>query len=224
MAKFSYSEEKTESLYSNNFINESGFYVGELIEAYGDISKGGANYIRFTFRCPVGIANFDIYYTNRDGKRTFGADIIAGGLLKVLGLKEISSQKGTVEVYNFETKQNEAVEKQIYRDILFKPLGVILQKVYFAKQNGDESYKFNLLHFTDTTGRTAIEMQNGNEPKMFKRKIIDMWDYRVDGMDSIPYEEYKKAMKKYDPAYQGFNEAKTFGTPQDEEDEEELPF
>lgn len=211
MASFNYSAEKTEALSDGSFINESGFYVGELIEAYEDISKGGAKFIRFTFQAPQGKANFDIYYTNRDGERIQGADIISGGLLKVLRLRGIKSVPGRVKIYDFELGEMVEQERETHPDILNKPLGVILQKVIYIKQNGEEGFYFNLKHFTDTTGATATELLHALEPKTYKFKPRDMFSFRRAGLKDIPYDEYLAKQKQYNPNHKSYAEPKSYG-------------
>ena len=76
MANFSYSDDKVERISSYRIIEEGGFYVGAITEAYDDASKSGARCIRFTFQSLEGRANFAIYYQSGNGERLIGADMI----------------------------------------------------------------------------------------------------------------------------------------------------
>lgn len=225
MANFSYSDDKVERIYSYKIIEDGGFYVGAITEAYDDTSKSGAKLIRFTFQGLEGKANFDIYYQNGKGERLMGADMIAGGLLKVVGLDKIGSKSGKVRVYNFDSGAFEDTQKEIYPALYNKALGVVLQKVYYEKRDGSLGFRFDLVHFTDTIGRTASEIRANKEPTIFKKKPEDLF-YDSANKETIPFKEYQKRAEQYNP--QGYNQntftqnnSQPLGS---ESEEDELPF
>lgn len=225
MASFSYSDDKVERISSYRIIEEGGFYVGAITEAYDDASKSGAKCIRFTFQSLEGRANFAIYYQSGNGERLIGADMIAGGLLKVVGLDKIGSKSEIIKLYNFDSGAFEDTQKEVYPALYNKALGVVLQKIYYEKRDGSLGFRFDLVHFTDTTGRVASEIRANKEPTIFKKKPEDLF-YDSANKETIPFKEYQKRMEQYDPqGYnpQGYNQnnSQPLGS---ENEEDELPF
>ena len=104
-------------------------------------------------------------------------------------------------------------------------MGVVLQKVYYEKRDGSLGFRFDLLHFTDTIGRTASEIRANKEPSIFKKKPEDLF-YDGANRETIPFKEYQKRAEQYNP--QGYNQntftqnnSQPLGS---ESEEDELPF
>lgn len=230
MTNFSYSDDKVERISSYRIIEEGGFYVGTITEAYDNASKSGAKCIRFTFQGLEGRANFDIYYQSGNGERLIGADMIAGGLLKVVGLNKIGSKPEIIKLYNFDSGAFEDTQKEVYPALYNRALGVVLQKVYYEKRDGSLGFRFDLVHFTDTTGRVASEIKANKEPTIFKKVPEDLF-YDSANKETIPFKEYQKRMEQYNPQgynSQGYNQntftqnnSQPLGS---ENEEDELPF
>lgn len=219
---FTFEIDKTdEKMVSNGIIDKGGIYIGKIINAYFKVSKNGAKAVHFDIMTAQGGANFDIYVTKKDGDKAFGYGHIQS-LMGILKLPQLQSAKQEVLVYDFTLKNNVNIIVDGYPDLCDKTIAFILQKNYYIKQDGNESYHFNCLGFLDTTFHRFSELNDGKEAEYYKFvKYDDI--ITIDGKN-YNYAKYLKEQEKSGVNYQSVNTPKTYQSPLMQEQDESLPF
>lgn len=158
----------------NSYIDQSGKYVGTFALAEAVKSEKGTEGIEFTFRTNNGQqANFLTLWTfNGQGEALYGFKLLSA-ILTVMGVKEISPKNGNIKKPDGQTQQTIA-----YPDLHSKPIGLVLQKEFYIKRNGDEGYKFNILApFQASTELMAKELLDGKtEPRALSGIVSSLKD------------------------------------------------
>lgn len=127
-----------------NHISESGKYVGVLTRAEAVTSKENSTGIELSFKARDGReANYITLWAHAaDGRELFGLKLI-NALLAVLRLRGITATDGLVE--KMDNGQKVKVRATIFPELLNKPIGLVLQREEYTKNNGQTGYKLNLI-------------------------------------------------------------------------------
>lgn len=157
---FQYDQESAMTSGSSNYITEGGPYIGVITEAkyvFGKAPKQSAG-LEFTLSTDMGEARFlSVWYQKADGTTNqYGYSLIQSmmGLCKLNTLSQ--QQKG---------------DYSIAPEFTNKQIGLLLQKILTSKQDGSDSYKFEIkLAFLPQTRQTLKEAI-GREPAV----VVDQW-------------------------------------------------
>lgn len=169
-------------------IQESGAYVGKIVEAKvfkSDTSQAGG--IEFTFERTDGAqAKFlRVYETKKDGQPAFGVNMIHA-LMCVMQLRQVT----------------QLVE-------FCKPVGLVLQRENYTKQDNTEGYKFNIVApFHPQNRKTAEEMIKNTEALTVDKIVQTLIDKQAK-----PQQQVTSAYQQYAESQSGSN---TF--------EDDIPF
>lgn len=158
----------------NSYIDQTGKYVGAFTVAKAVTSRSGTEGIEFSFRSKDGRqANFLTLWTyNAKGEALYGFKVL-NALMTVMDVKEIAPKNGSI------TKQDGTKEAITgYPDLHGKPVGLVLQKEFYIKDNGDEGYKFNIYApFQAGTELMAKEiLDNKTQPQALTSIISSLKD------------------------------------------------
>jgi hypothetical protein len=141
-------------------ITETGKYKGVFTRAEAVVSKKSTEGVEFSFKSDDGSdADFLTLWThNADGKELFGLKVL-NALMTCIRIKQINPAQATIEKWVDGSKQK--VNATIFPDLTNKPIGVLLQKESYTKNDGSIGSKLNLVGCYDaSTEMTASEILN----------------------------------------------------------------
>lgn len=148
---------------ANNYIDQSGKYKGEFTLAEAVTSKKGTEGIEFSFKNEDGQqANYLTVWTyNEKGEALYGYKVL-NAIMTVMGVKELEPKQG-----NIKDKDGNPRKVIAFPMLHGKPVGLVLQKVLYTKNDGKDGYKFNIFApFNAQSELTAKEILDGNtQPK-----------------------------------------------------------
>lgn len=191
-------------------IATTGYYTGHFENVYARHTDSGAIMHGFVFKSDDELkANFEMCTFGKDGKPTFALDMLHAGMacLKVRSAKAVN---GFRKVFSNGAEMDMACE--VYPDFCNKPIGVILQRVEYEKQDMTIGYKMELKHFIDPlTKQTGGEVQGKEAAMKFEKLLARYSDKNLPRTQDAHNEAKSNGYVKED---------KTFAKP----DTEEIPF
>jgi hypothetical protein len=150
---------------TGKFIKETGKYKGRFIKAEALTASTGTQGIAFTFESDTKqVANFSIYTMKKDGERLFDFQKLMA-IMTCMRLKKISDPvMGNATKYDFDQKKEVEYEAPLLRDLMNKPIGLLLQNCEYEKTKdrqptGEYAWKIELQGcFEASTELTATEI------------------------------------------------------------------
>jgi hypothetical protein len=129
-----------------NFLDETGKYKGQFIMAEAVTSKKNTIGIEFTFRADDGReANYLTLWThNADGKELQGFKVL-NAILVCMRVPNIESQQRQIDKYDAAARGKVKVVADVFPDLMNKPIGLLLQKEAYQKNNGGVGHKLNIV-------------------------------------------------------------------------------
>ncbi|MFA9207854.1 MAG: DUF669 domain-containing protein [Yersinia sp. (in: enterobacteria)] len=144
---FVYDQDSGLSAGLSGFINESGAYIFTISEAKYVISSGGAKSIEFSVETDDGRkANYlNVYTVKKDGSpNTHGVNMI-NAMMGCSGVKQLTIIKNEAGV-------------DVAPEFVGRKLGLVLQKTLKTKDDGRETYNFDIrIPFLAQSQRTLQE-------------------------------------------------------------------
>jgi hypothetical protein len=170
MTKFTYNQQSGESAGAGAYINETGKYVGKLLQAeYVVSTKKETKGIEFTFEASDGAKcqYLSAWYEKADGtKIKMGIDMINA----IMGCTKTQALSLVIAEVN-----NEPID--IAPELTNKPIGLVLQKTLKTKQDGSDSYSFEIrIPFIAQTGKTLKEQMSGKDAQAVERMVSTLKD------------------------------------------------
>lgn len=144
----------------NSRIQKSGDYVGIFTAAKHVTANSGAIGIEFTFHSEDGqeASYLTLYTRNAKGESIFGEKQLYA-LMTCMKVREIKPSEGTINEFDLNTKSIVTKQATIYKDLMGKKIGVVLQAEEYQKNNGDIGNRLALVRFFDAeTRQTASEV------------------------------------------------------------------
>lgn len=146
-------------------IKESGKYIGTFKAAWYEQNDKGTESVHFLFESNDGqeAGPLALYTHNGKGEplpsfKTFNA------ILTCLKLRGVRAKVGKVELYDFNSGGMVLKDKELYPDIAGKPIGLVLQREEYEKQDGAIGERMIIVGpFESATGRMAVEILD-NKP------------------------------------------------------------
>ena len=141
------------------WINKTGGYTGKFTMAMLTESSKGTKGVEFTFESDIGqSANYlTIWIENNKGVKLPGFKHM-NALMMVAGVRVLTATKTVAKVYDFDQKK--VIDKEViaYPEIINIPIGVVLQRELYTKNNGTDGDRMNIYTFFESsTGRSASE-------------------------------------------------------------------
>ncbi|OIV46818.1 DUF669 domain-containing protein [Sodalis sp. TME1] len=154
-ALFTYDESAAISAGQSNFIKESGAYVITIDEAKVVKSPNGATFIEFSGESTDGqlIQYLSVCINKKDGSaNTYGVNMIQA----IMGCTEVKS----ISEKMLSTSQT------IVPELAGKRVGLLLQKILRTKQDGGDTYNFEIrIPFYSDTKQTIKERLESQDAK-----------------------------------------------------------
>lgn len=168
----------------SNFLSETGKYKGKFLRAEKLISSNkGTHGVGFTFESDSKqTTRFDIWTMNAQGEHLMGYKAI-NAIMACMKIKTLSVSVGQVERYDFDTKQRNQVQAEIFPELLAKPIGLVLQSTEYEKmrdgqKTGETGWRLELVApFEAATEFTAAEiMDRATQPKKLAGLVTTLAD------------------------------------------------
>jgi len=163
---FTYNEESALAAGMGGFINETGAYAITISEALLTTAKSGAKAIEFSGEADDGrkIQYLSVYVTKKDGtENTFGANMIHA-IMGCAGIKQLTQYMKSAGVY-------------VAPEFAGKRVGLVLQKVLSKKDDGSDTYKFDIrMPFNADTRQTLQERHEGKNAETVEKMIATLKD------------------------------------------------
>lgn len=143
----------------NNYISETGKYVGRIVMAEAIKSRNSTDGIELSFQSSAGqTANFLTLYTyNSNGEPLYGLKVL-NALMVCAGVQALTQQTRQIT----DAKDNNR-PAQVFIELINKPIGLVLQKEFYEKNDGSGvSYRLNIIApFHPQTEMMAKEILDG---------------------------------------------------------------
>ena len=139
-------------------IEESGQYIGVFTEAKEVKSEKGTEGVELKFKSNTGLeASYMTLWTyNAQGEAIWGLKQL-NALMMCASVRELNPISAQGKIYD--GSQMVDAEITIFPELMNKPIGVVLQKELYTKNNGDDSSRMNLFaFFNHESKKTASEI------------------------------------------------------------------
>lgn len=163
----------------SNRITETGKYSGRFTRAEAVKSKQQTEGIEFAFEADNGqSADFLTLWTyNADGKELFGLKVL-NALMTCMRVKTINPQQGMVEKWDRDSGSKTKMAATIYPELMGKPIGLLLQREEYTKQDNSIGSKFNIYGcFEAATELVASEiLEKATKAEKLPRIVASLHD------------------------------------------------
>ena len=163
---FQYNQEKARLAGESGFISQTGAYVGKITSAKWTKAKGSyAAALELSFEDINGLkANFlSLWHTKSDGQPNPFAQQHIQAIMGLTGVQQLTA-----------VPQG---EEYICSELLNKPIGFILQKILFTKQDGSDGFKFEIVVSSHAqTGQTLKEKIEGKAAERVRKLMETLKD------------------------------------------------
>lgn len=162
----------------NSRITESGAYKGVITRAEHIVASTGTVGVEIDFECVTGSkANFITLYTkNSAGEAIWGLKQL-NALMTCLSLRDIQPQQATIKKYDFTARQEVDSLVTIFPALMNKPVGLVLQKEQYLKQDNTVGEKLNLVApFNAETNQVAVEILDKSQAEQLEKIVSSLKD------------------------------------------------
>lgn len=164
-------------------IDRSGAFKAVIEKAIEHESQNGAKGIRFSFTDKTtGLSATSILYLYKTtGEEIAFTHNFLQALMGLLNITSVKTEMGTVREYDRDAQGEVDKRLPIFPDLVGKHIGVCLQRVQYAKNNGDLGWQFNIKNFYHAkTNQTYREVIENKEAEQYKRDIEVYQDKLLD--------------------------------------------
>lgn len=142
-------------------IDTKGKYMGVLTRAEQVSSQKGSVGVDLSFKADGGeSADYLTLWThNKDGKQLMGFNTLMA-IMTCLRVRELKAQDGEVEKYDSAQQKRVKVTVPLYRELMDKPLGLLIHMEEYAKTAGGTAWKPVIVAAFDKDEFTASEILN----------------------------------------------------------------
>lgn len=155
-------------------ITDSGKYVGRFTRAEAITSKKNTVGIEFSFETDQGQAvdYLTLWTHNANGEPIYGLKVF-NAIMVCLRLRAINSVRAAIQKYNPDLKAKETVQADLYVDLMNKPIGLVLQREEYIKNDDSIGSKFNIYApFDAASEMTAAEILDQATTAQTLNKIL----------------------------------------------------
>ena len=165
----------------NSRIQKTGDYVGIFTVAKHITANSGAIGIEFNFHSEDGqeASYLTLYTRNANGEPIYGEKQLYA-LMTCIKAREIKPEEGTINEFDFSSKSIVTKQATIYKDLMGKKIGVVLQSEEYKKNNGDIGTRMILVRFFDAeTRKTASEILDKTPPVILENYLSTLKDKKL---------------------------------------------
>lgn len=156
----------------SSYLDTTGKYLGVITRAEAISSKSGSEGIELAFKSRDGLeANYIQLWTSKQNGEPLQGLKVLNALMAVLKLRNITAVRGPIE--KMDNGQKVVVQVDLLPDLM-KPVGLVLQREEYTKDNGQTGYRMLLIApFCAETERTATEVLSQAREAKALTKIIE---------------------------------------------------
>ncbi|MFK7890447.1 MAG: hypothetical protein AB8B63_06495 [Granulosicoccus sp.] len=169
-------------------ITSSGAYTGVFTKAKAITAGTGATGIEFTFKADDGAeANYLTLYTHsKTGEETLGRKQL-DSLMACVKVREIKPELANIMEWDNDQGQEIQVSVELYPSLMDNPVGVVLQREEYRKNNGDTGERMNLYSFFNAgTQQNGAEVIQRSEAKSLASTLAALKDKGMKGDAKAP--------------------------------------
>lgn len=157
----------------NARIDTTGKYLGVFTRAEPTKSQKGSQGIDFSFKADNGATAdyLTIWTHNASGETLHGYKLLMA-IMTCMRVKALKPEVGEVEKYDAESKQRVKVAVPLFKDLMGKPVGLLLQMEQYAKKDGSTAWKPAIFAPFDTDEFTASEILNQSAKQETLAKMV----------------------------------------------------
>lgn len=146
-------------------IKESGKYVGTFKAAWYEQNDKGTESVHFLLESNDGQEAGPLALYTHNGKgETLPSFKTFNAILTCLKLRNVRAKPGKVELYDYSSGGMVQKEKEMYPDMAGKPIGLVMQREEYEKQDGSIGERMIIVGpFDPASGRMAAEVLD-NKP------------------------------------------------------------
>lgn len=159
-------------------IDTKGKYMGVLTRAEQVTSQKGSVGVDLSFKADSGeSADYLTLWThNKDGKQLMGFNTLMA-IMTCLRVRELKAQDGEVEKYDSTQQKRVKVIVPLYRELMDKPLGLLIHMEEYAKTAGGTAWKPVIAAAFDKDEFTASEILNKSvQPEALPKMVMALRD------------------------------------------------
>jgi hypothetical protein len=164
-------------------IDSKGKYLGVLTRAEKVTSQKGSVGVDLSFKAEGGeSADYLTLWThNKDGKQLMGFNTLMA-IMTCLRVRELKAQDGEIEKYDNDKKARVKVVVPLFRELMDKPLGLLIHMEEYAKTAGGTAWKPVIAAAFDKDEFTASEILNkAVQPEALAKMVQALRDRPLKG-------------------------------------------
>lgn len=118
-------------------ITETGKYQGQIVVAFYECNQNGTESLNIMFRADNGqeAGPLNIYTHNGKGEALAGYKT-ANAIMTCCRVKALTPVSAPVQLYDFDSRSMVSKQKEIYKELTGKPIGLVLQQEEYEKRDG----------------------------------------------------------------------------------------
>lgn len=162
----------------NARISQTGKYTGTFSRAEPVTSKKGSQGVDFSFKAENGeSADYLTIWTHNGKGETLHGYKLLMAIMTCLRIKTLKSEEGEVEKYDADAKQRIKVSVPLFKDLMGKPIGLLLQMEEYAKTAGGTAWKPAIFAPFDKDEFTASEiLSQASKPETLAKMVQALRD------------------------------------------------
>ena len=164
-------------------IDAKGKYLGELTRAEQVTSNKGTTGVDLSFKADGGeSADYLTLWThNKDGKQLMGFNTLMA-IMTCLRVRELKAQDGEIEKYDNEQQKRVKVVVPLFKDLMNKPLGLLINMEEYEKTAGGTAWKPIIAAAFDKDEFTASEiLGKAVQPEALPKMVAALRDRPLKG-------------------------------------------
>ena len=140
-------------------MEETGQYHSALTRAEQVVSKKGSKGVDLSFKTETGATAdyLSIWTHNNEGKQLQGFNTLMA-IMTCLRVKNLKAELGEVEKYDQATQQRAKVQVLLFKELMNKPLGLLIHMEEYEKTAGGTAWKPAISAPFDKDGFPASEI------------------------------------------------------------------
>lgn len=167
----------------NARIEQTGKYLGVFIRAEPITSKKGSKGVDFSFKATTGESAdyLTIWTHNGDGKQLQGFNVLMA-IMTCLRVKTLTAEQGEIEKYDNDQKKRVKVTVPLFKELMGKPVGLLLQMEEYAKNAGGTAWKPSIFAAFDKDEFTASEiLSQAKTQETLAKMVVTLKDRPLKG-------------------------------------------
>lgn len=159
-------------------IEEKGKYLGTFTRAEAITAKSGAKGVEFSFKSDAGAsADYLTIYTHKSDGTTISGYNLLMAIMTCLRVRNLKPEAGEVEKYDSGSGQRAKVQAMLFKELMGKPIGLLLNMEEYEKAKGGTAWKPAIVAPFDKDEFTASEiLSQAKQPETLGKMVQGLRD------------------------------------------------